>query len=271
MDHRRIYLNESDDRVYIDTSVVDYELKRDAMLVIPGGGYAGVCADREGEPIALEFVSRGYNAFVLNYRVGPNDHFPKQLLDAGAAMIYIRDHAEELKVNPGRVFAVGFSAGGHLAGCLATMYAYPEVKEAYGEDYKKVRPTGAILSYPVVTLLANTHQATFKNLLGRPNGEFTEEECKRYSIDCIVDENTSPMFVWHTVEDQIVPVAGSIRLAAALTEHKVPMRMSIFPYGPHGVALANQNTYRWSDAYVQPMAQVWPAQADEWMKTLKDY
>ena len=120
MRFERIYLNNEDKRSYIDTYVQDGNVKRDAMLVIPGGGYCGVCSDREGEPIALEFFAKGYNAFVLNYRAGKaGDVYPSQLLDAAAAMIYIREHEEELCINKDRVFAVGFSAGGHLCGSLA--------------------------------------------------------------------------------------------------------------------------------------------------------
>ena len=43
MKHERIYLNENDDRVYIDTYVANLGEKRDALLVIPGGGYWCVC------------------------------------------------------------------------------------------------------------------------------------------------------------------------------------------------------------------------------------
>lgn len=272
MKHERIYLNPDDDRVFIDTYIADFEIPRAAILVIPGGGYFEVCADREGEPIAIDFLARGYNSFVLGYRVGKGDRFPSQLIDAASAMIYIREHAKELNVNPKRVFAVGFSAGGHLCGSLATMYAYPEVKSVFGEDYVKVRPTGVILAYPVVSAeYGKTHGGSFENLLGKKTDEFTDEEINRYSIDRAVTKDSSPMFVWHTVEDQAVPVRGSIALADALVRCGVPMRMSLFPYGPHGVALSTPLTYRWSEDYVQPIAAVWPAEADEWMKTLKDY
>lgn len=272
MRHERIYLNESDDRVYIDTYVANESRVRDAMLVIPGGGYSNVCHQREGEPIAIEFLSKGYNCFVLNYRVGkPGDVFPTQLIDAGAAMIYIRDHAEEFKINPKRVFAVGFSAGGHLCGTMASMYSYPEIKKAYGEDYKKVRPTASVLSYPVTVMTGPTHIASFKNLLGKPNADFTEEEINRYSLDRVVGDGTAPMYLWHTVEDTCVPVQGTLLLAHALTEAKVPYRLSIFPYGNHGMGLGTPVTADGVKSFDQPMAAVWTAEVHEWIKTLPDY
>lgn len=269
MKHERIYLNSSDERVFIDTYVANGFKNRPAILVIPGGGYAQVCTDREGEPIALDFFAKGYNAFVLNYRVGRDcDVFPSQLVDGASAMIYIREHAEELGVNPDRVFAVGFSAGGHLCGSLATMYGYPELKEVFGDKSLLIKPTGVILAYPVTVAGVNTHQATFRNLLGKPLSEYTENEINRLSLERVVDEKTSPMFIWHTVEDKTVPVVGSLILATALTKAGVPYKLSIYPYGPHGIALSNDVTRFGRDDFVQPLASGWTREAYEWMKTL---
>ena len=269
MRHERIYLNESDERVFIDTYVASHKEKRPAMLVIPGGGYANVCTEREGEPIALEFFAKGYNAFVLNYRVGKaGDVYPAQLLDASGAMIYIREHADELCVDAERVFAVGFSAGGHLCGSLASMYAYPEVKAAFGDKHILAKPTGAILSYPVTVVGEYAHRGTFERLLGKPMEKYTEDEINRFSLDRAVSCGTSPMFIWHTAEDKVVPVMGSLILAAALTKIGVPYKLSIYPYGPHGVALSTDVTRFGRDDFVQPLAKSWTAEADEWLRTL---
>ena len=270
MRHERIFLNENDNRVFIDTYVVNDPRVRDAMLVIPGGGYAAVCTEREGEPIALDFVAKGYNAFVLNYRVGKGDRFPSQLIDAGSAMVYIREHAEEFHINPKRVFAVGFSAGGHLCGSIASMFDYDEVKEHFGEAYTKVRPTGAILSYPVTVMHGPAHFGSFINLLGKQPEQFTEEEINKFSLERVVKSNTAPMFIWHTVEDTLVPVKGSLMLAEALVDVKVPHKVSIYPYGPHGLALGTEVTNTFAGSK-QDIGCTWTAEADQWMKTLPDY
>ncbi len=271
MRHERIYLNQMDSRAYIDTYVVDRTEPRDAMLVIPGGAYNDVCADREGEPVALSFVERGYNAFVLGYRVGKaGDVFPKQLIDAGSAMLYIRSHAEELHINPERVFAVGFSAGGHLAASISTMFEYPEAREAFGDDCIKIRPTGVILAYPVVSLLEHTHINTFARLLGRPNADFTEEERRRYSIECIVDEKSAPMFIWHTATDVLAPPEASLKLGYVLAKKHISFMLNIYPYGPHGISIANGLSDP-AKSHNQPLAAEWVDHADKWMKTLKNY
>ena len=94
--------------------------KRPAVIVVPGGGYAFV-SKREGEPIALAFMGRGFHAFVLTYQIGGEygESYPEQLFEVAASVDYVRKHAEELCVNPDEIFVVGFSAGGHLTGNLA--------------------------------------------------------------------------------------------------------------------------------------------------------
>ena len=106
---------------------------RDAILVIPGGGYGCVCDDREGFPVAMAFASKGMSAFVLKYSVGAaaKGHVP--LLDASLAMAYIKDHAEEFHIDPKRVACVGFSAGGHLSGSLATLWNRADLANLLGE------------------------------------------------------------------------------------------------------------------------------------------
>lgn len=42
--------------------------RRPAVIICPGGGYE-YQSDRESEPIALEFLKRGYQAFILEYAV----------------------------------------------------------------------------------------------------------------------------------------------------------------------------------------------------------
>ena len=276
MKHERIYLD-AEHEVWIDTYVAASEVKRDAILVIPGGGYGCVCTDREGEPIALSFFAKGLNAFVLNYRVVGNTEagkagktvtYPAQLIDAGRAMLYIREHADELSVNPERVFAVGFSAGGHLCGSLATMFEYPEITEYFGERAVGIRPTAAVLAYPVVAAFEKAHFGSFVNLLGKPYSEITDEEKRKFSIDSAANEKSSPMFIWHTVEDNLVPVENSLRLGMALQNLGVPYMMELYPYGPHGLALSNEITECGNPAYVQPMAECWIERACEWFKTL---
>ena len=209
---------------------------RKAILVMPGGGYSIVCSEREGEPIAHSFIPHGFAAFVLNYSVNRTASYPTQLIQASLAMKYIRDNAKELNINPEEVYTVGFSAGGHLAGCLATMWHKKEIYNAVNMPYGYNKPTGAMLIYPVI----NDHFGSFANLYCRDN--ITKEEIEALSIDKNVDEKTCPIFLAHTATDNCVPIANTIDMAYALSKNNIFFETHIFPYGSHGLATGDPVT-----------------------------
>src|SRR5699024_5216593 len=110
------------------------------------GGYAFL-SDREGEPVALRFAGLGYAAFVLRYHTAPQAHYPipqRQLL---SAIDHVRTHAQEYHVDSSAIVAMGFSAGGHLAGCAALLWNRPEIVRPLGKKAAAYRPDGAVLCF----------------------------------------------------------------------------------------------------------------------------
>lgn len=91
---------------------------RPAILFLPGGGYA-MTSDREAEPVALQFLAKGFAVFVLRYSVQPS-RYPVALLEAAEAMAPIRANADQWHVNPAQVAVLGFSAAGIWPANLAT-------------------------------------------------------------------------------------------------------------------------------------------------------
>ncbi len=264
----KIYIDPSDDRVFLETYAVCDEntAPRDAILVIPGGGYKFV-AWREGIYPALAFLAKGVNTFVLTYSIGDDAVYPRQLSDAARAIKYIKDNADKYHIDPDRIFALGFSAGGHLLGELTVHSAAAEKILGTPEGYLK--PCGSIFCYPVITALDDTHKASFENLLKKPFDEISDEEKEFHSIETQVKEGTPPAFVWHTSEDSLVPIYGSLRLAAAYHEKHIPVELHIYPYGDHGIDLANELTSYGKDYNIQPKAQRWVDDAFDWMQGIK--
>lgn len=209
---------------------------RDMMLVLPGGGYAGV-EYREGEPIALEFMTRSYNTAVLRYSVAPST-FPTALLQAAAAVAYLKDHKEEFKID--RIFAVGFSAGGHLCASLGTLWNKPFVSEALGRPNEDFKVDGMALSYPVISSGEFAHKGSIENLLGENYGK--EEYMEQVSLEKQVSKDTVPTFIWATVTDQVVPSENSLLFATALKKNNIPFSLHLFPFGDHGLCTCNKET-----------------------------
>ncbi len=267
---KRIPLDEKFDNVYLDAYIADptANYTRKAILVIPGGGYHKVCSDREGEPIALAFMAQGYNAFVLRYSVDRQKVFPGQLIEASLAMKYIKDHAEEYKMDPNKIFVTGFSAGGHLAATLGTMWHIPEVYDATGMEYGYNKPAGMILCYPVISGDPSiSHPGSFINLLGKDDP--TMEELKKVSIENNVDEKSVPMFVMHTSNDGIVPVKNALVIAEAYAKAGKTFELHIYPDAPHGAALGNAITANNNPKHDNPQIAKWIDDAAKWAKTIE--
>lgn len=223
---------------------------RPAVLVIPGGGYCHV-SQREGEPVALRFLARGYNAFVLEYSVSPL-RFPTALQEAAMAMAYIRRNAGELEINPHMVAAIGFSAGGHLCGTLGMLYDAPEVA-SIGEP-AQLRPDALGLCYPVAVSWGPTHEGSFESLCGE-DGSLRQ----RLSLDRLVRPDMPPVYLWHTRDDDAVPCRNSLVLANALADAGVDMALRLYRHGHHGLSTADEQTNpAWELPELSPDICHWP-------------
>lgn len=265
MKHETIFLRGDDRDITLTTYIADERrLRRDAMLVIPGGGYSNVCSDREGEPIAFAFLARGFNCFVLRYSIGEKARFPRPLCDASLAMQHIRENAEAYNIDPRRVFAVGFSAGGHLCGALGSLWNAPEVRAALPDMPEGInRPTGTVLCYPVLIASMPTHAGTFDRLSG---GDPAIKE--RYSIDHCISSDTAPAFFMHTADDACVPVRNSLLTMAAMSDKGISFDGRIYPHGPHGLALADFQTALGCAEQDVPEAAHWVEDAVAWTRTV---
>lgn len=186
------------------------------VLVIPGGGYS-FCSDREAEPVALALAGKGYAAFVLRYTIGREYDFSMPLADANEAMKIIHENAAEWSVDPSKIAAIGFSAGGHLCGAISVM----------GD----IRPAASILVYPCIL-------ESIGKILAFPVP----------SLEKMVDDKTPPAFIVAACEDNLVPIENSLAYASALDKAKIPFEVHIYEKGYHGFSLADNTVYSKAEA-----------------------
>ncbi|MGI6201565.1 MAG: alpha/beta hydrolase [Christensenellales bacterium] len=207
-----------------------------AVIVIPGGAYGGM-ADHEGAPVARKLNEAGIAAFVLSYRVAPY-RFPVPQTDLTRAIRFVRANAFVYNVDPEAIGVLGFSAGGHLAGCAGTFFDEGDPEAADPVERVSSRPDTQVLCYPVITFGNYTHAGSVENLVG---SRAPAKLLQQLSLHLQVTENTPPTFLWHTANDEAVPVENSIFMAASLSLKKVPFELHIFPEGRHGLGLAEDN------------------------------
>ena len=225
--------------IYISDKIE--KLTRKAILIMPGGGYECICSDREGESIAQAFAPYGYNAFVLHYSVDGEKTFPSQLIQASEAMKHIKDNAEEYGIDKDEVFAIGFSAGGHLAASLGVVWNKKEIYDETDMPYGYNKPKGIMLIYPVISGIREfAHKDSFYHLLGTNTPSV--EQLKQASIELNVTNNASPAYIVHAADDDLVPVENSLFLAVEYSKLNIPYEMHIYPHGGHGFGLGNKIT-----------------------------
>lgn len=219
-----------------------------AVLVVPGGGYTFLAEGHEGKDIAAFFTSKGYDAIVLHYRVNDEAQqgarYPAQYNDATLAMRMVRSKAADWGLNPDKIGVIGFSAGGHLASCLATMIQLD------------TKPAFAILVYPVISMdTPYKHAGSADMLMGlRPAPGMVDS----LSTQNRVNEQTPPTMLIHSTDDKVVPVENSLLFYNALRAHHVPATLHVYDHGGHGYGLGVKD----------PVLNTWPGLCITWLQGL---
>ena len=239
-------------RAYLPDQISDIEYceKRPSVVIFPGGGYTRV-SDREGEPIAFQYLAAGYAAFVVTYTC--NARFPAPLIDAAYTFYKIRLRAEEFCIDPNKIAVLGCSAGGHLAGCLATMWNDISLVKTIGCTAEELRPNAAVLCYPVISGVPSPHEGSFNVLLG---DEPSRSDLSRLSLENRVTPKTPPIFIWATANDDTVSAHNSLVMAKACISNKIPVELHLFDEGPHGISTCDKPIAH-NDGYVNQHVRRW--------------
>ncbi len=230
-----------------------------SILITPGGGYSWVVVDKEGYEMAAWFAERGFTCFVLFYRLphegwaaGPN----VCLSDAQRAMRLIRARAGNYGIDPARVCAMGFSAGGHICADLVARFDERVYAPVDAADRLSARPLVAAPIYPVVSMTAPVaHAGSRKNLIGENAGTALEQA---HSPHLNVKPNSPPCFLVHAEDDPAVPVENSLLFRQALKEKGIAVETHLFTEGGHGFGMRR--------ATGKP-AGVWPELFLAWART----
>jgi acetyl esterase/lipase len=227
-----------------------------AVVVCPGGGYAGLAMDHEGKQVAEFFNGLGVTAFVLKYRTAnkerPGPLHPAPLIDAQRAIRLVRFRAKDYGIDPNRVGLMGFSAGGHLASTAGTHFHVGGLKNDDDVEKESCRPDFLILGYPVVTMEdAVTHRGSRNNLIGpKPDPKLVEE----LSNEKQVTKDTPPTFIFHTSEDTAVVPENAVRFYLACKTAGVPVELHMYEKGRHGVGINPKGVSVGTDAWKHRLA-----------------
>jgi acetyl esterase/lipase len=244
-----------------------------AVIVLPGGGYLHLVTEKEGAIEARWLNAHGLSAYILLYRLSPRYLYPWAMVDGQRAVRFVRAHAAEWNLRPDAIGVWGFSAGGHLAGYLATADPHSDARfhperalevaglsnQGYALDAIDAlssRPDFAILTYARLDL-DPAIPGTFgmKSLTG-PNA--TQSVIDALSPVLHVTAQTSPSFLYSTEGDQTVNSQNASLFYNALTRAGVPAELHIFEQGPHGTGMGQNLS--------QKELAIWPTLLQHWLQ-----
>ncbi len=229
-----------------------------AIIVAPGGAYLGLASNLEGRQVADWFTVRGFTAFVLKYRKGPQNLFPIPLEDGQRAIRLVRSLAQKYSFQADRVGIIGFSAGGHLAASTATLFDQMPRKSTDAIDQLSARPDFAILGYPWLNAMepAQDREITYCSV----TSGVTPAQCAAfrtaYTPKLHVTSHTPPTFIYSTSDDKTVPVRASVEFYEAMMKAGAPVEMHLFSHGSHGSGLGM------GDAALD----LWPGLLEQWLR-----
>ena len=227
-----------------------------AVIIFPGGAYAGLASTLEGGEVAEWFTARGVRAFVVSYRLTSHGYLlPVPLLDARRAIQTVRAGAAAEHVDPNRIGVVGFSAGGHLAALASTQFVNGDPDATDPIERASSRPDFAVLGYPWIgAITTDTSHLSYCKLFN------VMAQCDqlraKYSPDLFVTSQTPPTFIYATTTDQTVPIQQELGYYQALLKAGVSVEMHIFAHGPHGTGLGHGD----------PALDQWPGLLETWLR-----
>lgn len=233
-----------------------------AVVIFPGGGYGGHAINHEGHEIAQWMASLGVTTAICTYRLrgkgnrGLGYGHPYPMNDAQQAIRVLRHRSDELNIDPSRIGVIGFSAGGHLAATVSTLFA--PIRSESEDPIQRIssRPDFSILCYGVLSMgKPFTHPGSQRNLLGTdPDPDLV----KLLDSATQITEQTPPTFLFHTAEDKVVPLENSLRYARLCVANGVPVDLHVFQAGRHGIGLGRDVAG----------ASQWPQLCENWLRGL---
>ncbi len=205
-----------------------------SIIIAPGGAFRALSIDNEGYEVAKWLVKKGVTCFVLKYRLIKSNTtdpvaemnaiwgtekfnqqnmelIPLAIQDGRNAIAYVREHADEMKLDPNRIGIMGFSAGGTVT--AGTAYGYTEANKP--------------------NFIAPVYAYFPKALQGK------------------LDAKAPPAFILAATDDNLDLASHSVDLYSQWLVNKQPAEMHLYAKGGHGFGMASLKlpTDQWTERF----------------------
>ncbi len=246
-----VYSTVADRELLLDAFIPKGDGLRPAVLVVHGGAWRS--GDRKQlRGYANSLAKRGLVCFAIDYRLAPKDKFPAQIEDCREAVKWIRSHAADYQVDPNKLGAIGYSAGGHLVCLLATTGEAPSDQNGNVDTRLQAVAAGG----------APTDFRKFED-----NGKWAEywmggdlttqpDRFRDASATVFVDKNDPPVFFYNGTDDELVSIEWSKSCYEALKANGVKTEMHEIEGAGHLTAAMNPAALEKAYSFLQLELQV---------------
>ena len=230
-----------------------------AIILVHGGGW-GYGGPRPIHNMVsfpgnftARFAKQGYFTVFTEYRLSGEAKWPAQIQDCELAVRWLRANAAKYGVDPNRIGIWGYSAGGHLVACMATMAdvkeyqgdgGYPGVSSAVQAVVDWFGATDFTSPYfitPQPNKISNGTSVAIQNVMGMPYAQ-NPGAWKSASPVFYVKSDDPPVLIVHGDVDQWIPVDQASEFDAALTKAGVTHQLVIVKNGKHSFVPKVGNT-----------------------------
>lgn len=192
----------------------------------------------EMDPLVAGIARLGYVGVTVGYRLVPTARFPAQVEDCKAAIRWMRAHAAQYRIDPRRIAVVGFSAGGYLAAMLGVTSAADglEGNGGWGDASSAVEAVVSFFGPTDFTTRDWPPDLEREVVVPFLGGTFADrpDAYRQASPIHFVTKDAPPFLFFHGVDDALVPIDQSRRLAASLQRAGVQARVVAFEHEGHG-------------------------------------
>ena len=216
-----------------------------ALIWICGGAY--MVMDRSvWMPEMISFARAGYVVASIEYRTSNEAPFPAPLMDAKAAVRYLKAHAEEYCIDPNRIAVMGESAGAVLAAQVGIMANCKEYDKGDFLEYDSsvnavVDFYGVAFTGPAAVDPGGDDSVVPEWTMRAYLGGNTPEHWERANSMNYISENTPPFLILHGINDSLVPIQGSRECYKVLKDKGVDVTMIEVEGANHGDELLYQD------------------------------
>ncbi|MDX6586683.1 MAG: hypothetical protein QOI31_1156 [Solirubrobacterales bacterium] len=180
-----------------------------ALIQVHGGGWILGSRAEQGIPLLNHMAANGWIGFNVDYWLSPRATLPEHVIDVKRAIAWVREHADELGVDPQRIAITGGSAGGHLTALAALTSGDRSLQPGFEDADTSVMaavPFYGIYDLQALDVYPHLRDWLFEKVVLKATIEEAPELYRDVSPAHRVREDAPPFLIFHGDQDTLVPV-----------------------------------------------------------------